>query len=59
MNFNNFLENDDITKNMIINGDCIEIMKKLPEESVDLIFSDPPYNLQLGGDLHRPNNTKV
>ena len=34
-------------------------MKTLPEESVDLIFADPPYNLQLGGDLHRPDNTKV
>ncbi|HKJ72828.1 MAG TPA: site-specific DNA-methyltransferase [Alphaproteobacteria bacterium] len=43
----------------IIQGDCIEIMKSLPENSVDLIFADPPYNLQLRGDLFRPNNTKV
>ena len=35
----------------IIEGDCIASMKKLPDESVDLIFADPPYNLQLGGDL--------
>ncbi|WP_308419089.1 site-specific DNA-methyltransferase [Terasakiella brassicae] len=35
------------------------MMNSLPEKSVDLIFADPPYNLQLGGDLHRPNNTKV
>ncbi len=45
--------------NNIINGDCIEEMKKIPSESVDLIFADPPYNLQLGGDLYRPNQTKV
>ncbi len=43
----------------ILQGDCIEIMKSLPENSVDLIFADPPYNLQLRGDLFRPNNTKV
>jgi len=40
-------------------GDCIELMNSLPEKSVDLIFADPPYNLQLGGDLLRPNNSKV
>ncbi|XBQ17751.1 MAG: site-specific DNA-methyltransferase [Oceanicaulis sp.] len=34
-------------------------MKALPDESVDLVFADPPYNLQLGGDLHRPDNSKV
>ena len=34
-------------------------MSGLPENSVDLIFADPPYNLQLGGDLHRPDNSKV
>lgn len=47
------------TKNKILNGNCIEMMNSLPEESVDVIFADPPYNLQLNGDLHRPNNTKV
>ena len=40
-------------------GDCIERMRALPEGSVDLVFADPPYNLQLGGDLLRPNNTEV
>ena len=45
--------------NRILVGDCIEQMNSLPAESVDLIFADPPYNLQLSGDLHRPNNTKV
>ncbi|MFT6579832.1 MAG: DNA methyltransferase [Alphaproteobacteria bacterium] len=43
----------------ILVGDCIEQMNALPAESVDLIFADPPYNLQLSGELHRPNNTKV
>jgi len=45
--------------NTILNGDCIEAMQSLPSESVDLIFADPPYNLQLRGDLHRPDNSKV
>jgi len=40
-------------------GDCIEQMNALPAKSVDLIFADPPYNLQLGGDLLRPDNSKV
>ena len=48
-----------LPRNEILSGDCIEIMKTLPARSIDLIFADPPYNLQLGGDLHRPNNTKV
>ncbi len=43
----------------ILEGDCIEVMQSLPEASVDLIFADPPYNLQLKGDLHRPDNSKV
>jgi DNA modification methylase len=45
--------------NQIIKGDCIEVMNSLPENSIDLIFADPPYNLQLQNDLHRPNMTKV
>jgi len=45
--------------NSILGGDCIEVMNSLPENSVDLIFADPPYNLQLRGDLHRPDNSKV
>lgn len=46
-------------KNKIVLGDCIENLKELPDESIDLIFADPPYNLQLQGDLWRPNQTKV
>ncbi len=45
--------------NQIVAGDCIEVMRSLPAASVDLIFADPPYNLQLRGDLHRPDNSKV
>ncbi len=45
--------------NEILAGDCIEVMRSLPAESIDLIFADPPYNLQLRGDLHRPDNSKV
>jgi len=43
----------------IIVGDCIAELEKLPENSVDVIFADPPYNLQLAGDLHRPDQSKV
>ena len=45
--------------NTIMDGDCIEAMNSLPAESIDLIFADPPYNLQLRGDLNRPDNSKV
>ncbi|WP_405048976.1 hypothetical protein ROLI_037690 [Roseobacter fucihabitans] len=45
--------------NTILNGDCIEMMNALPEASIDLIFADPPYNLQLKGDLRRPDNSRV
>ena len=45
--------------NKILNGDCIDIMNSLPPESIDLIFADPPYNLQLKGELHRPDHSKV
>ena len=43
----------------IIHGDCIAAMNALPEKSVDLVFADPPYNLQLEGELRRPDNSKV
>ena len=45
--------------NKILNGDCIKIMDSLPAESIDLLFADPPYNLQLKGELHRPDHSKV
>jgi site-specific DNA-methyltransferase (adenine-specific) len=50
---------DQIPTNQIIHGDCIEILNTFPDKSVDLIFADPPYNLQLQQDLWRPNMTKV
>ncbi|MBM4423997.1 MAG: site-specific DNA-methyltransferase [Chloroflexi bacterium] len=43
----------------ILWGDCVRILNTLPEKSVDLIFADPPYNLQLSQELWRPNMTKV
>ena len=49
----------DLKLDTIIAGDCITAMKALPDASVDLIFADPPYNLQLKGELHRPNNSLV
>ncbi|MBF0372331.1 MAG: site-specific DNA-methyltransferase [Alphaproteobacteria bacterium] len=45
--------------NTILEGDCVAHMNALPEKSVDLVFADPPYNLQLGGELLRPNNSRV
>jgi len=48
-----------IPLNEIIQGDCIELMQSLPDNCIDLIFADPPYNLQLNGELYRPNQTKV
>lgn len=43
----------------ILQGDCLDILPTLPEKSVDLVFADPPYNLQLQGELWRPNQTLV
>jgi modification methylase len=43
----------------IFTGDCLEVLAKLPEKSVDLVFADPPYNLQLSQTLWRPNRTRV
>ncbi|HEY69799.1 MAG TPA: site-specific DNA-methyltransferase, partial [Anaerolineae bacterium] len=49
----------DFPLDSILQGDCVEIMSQLPERSVDLIFADPPYNLQLNQELWRPNMTRV
>jgi len=43
----------------IVAGDCVAAMRALPDASVDLVFADPPYNLQLGGDLNRPDGSHV
>lgn len=49
----------DLPLGRILDGDCIEAMRSLPSASVDLVFADPPYNLQLGGDLNRPDGSQV
>ena len=41
---------------LILQGECLKVMSSLPDNSVDLVFADPPYNLQLSGELLRPNN---
>jgi site-specific DNA-methyltransferase (adenine-specific) len=50
---------DALPLDQVIVGDCIEVMNRLPERCVDLIFADPPYNLQLQQELYRPNLTRV
>ena len=45
--------------NQVVLGDCVQVMNALPPKSVDLVFADPPYNMQLGGELWRPDMTKV
>src|SRR6201996_5561711 len=47
-----------VSPNILV-GDCVAEMAKLPADSVDLVFADPPYNLQLQGDLKRPDDSKV
>jgi len=46
-------------RNSIIEGDCISALESLPPHSIDVVFADPPYNLQLGGTLHRPDQSLV
>jgi modification methylase len=48
-----------VARNRILVGDCLDQLRGLPDRSVDLVFADPPYNLQLSTELLRPNNTKV
>src|SRR5229473_2984768 len=44
---------------LVVCGDCIAELTKLPADSIDLVFADPPYNLQLQGDLRRPDDSRV
>ncbi len=53
------MDRSELPGDQIILGDCVEVLQTLPEGSIDLIFADPPYNLQLKGDLWRPNQTLV
>ena len=50
---------DKLPLDQILHGDCIQVLSTLPESSVDCVFADPPYNLQLSKELYRPNLTKV
>ena len=50
---------DDFPHGRILTGDCVSAMENLEPGSVDLVFADPPYNLQLPGDLRRPNDSIV
>ena len=49
----------DLPLGQIIQDDCVAAMARLPDACVDMIFADPPYNLQLGGDLFRPEGGRV
>jgi DNA modification methylase len=53
------MKHPDFPLDHIIQGDCVDELNRLPDNSVDLIFADPPYNLQLQGELWRPNMTRV
>jgi modification methylase len=46
-------------RDRVIEGDCVEVMAALPAGCADLVFADPPYNLQLRGELHRPDHSRV
>ncbi len=54
------VESDFVLKtNRVILGNCIEVLAQLPPASIDMVFADPPYNLQLQRDLYRPNQSRV
>src|SRR5262245_63892345 len=46
-------------RDRVLVGNCLDELRRLPSGSVDLVFADPPYNLQLASELLRPNNTRV
>jgi modification methylase len=52
-------ENETPPRDVVIEGDCLAAMARLLPGSIDLVFADPPYNLQLAGALHRPDNSRV
>ena len=59
MESNYFLQMKSEFKNKIINGNSLEELKKITSETFDLIFADPPYNLQSKSELTRPDRSKV
>ena len=48
-----------LERSWVVQGDCRKVLADLPDRSVDLVFADPPYFLQLQNELRRPNNTVV
>jgi modification methylase len=52
-------DSSDLPLDTVLVGDCLTELARLPDASIDLVFADPPYNLQLERDLLRPNNTRV
>ena len=48
-----------LKKNNILHGNCLKELRSIPDKSIDLIFADPPYNLQLKDTLYRPDQTAV
>ena len=53
------MSNSHLPLNQILSGDAVQVMEGLPEKSIDLIFADPPYNMQIKGNLWRPDFSKV
>src|SRR5690242_710910 len=53
------LDSESASASKILVGDCVAELAKLPAETADLVFADPPYNLQLQGDLKRPDDSRV
>jgi modification methylase len=49
----------DLPLGQILQDDCVKAMARLPDGCIDMVFADPPYNLQLGGDLFRPEGGRV
>jgi len=49
----------DLPLGQILQDDCVAAMARIPDASIDMVFADPPYNLQLGGDLFRPEGSRV
>ena len=46
-------------RDRVLVGDCLTLLRQIPDDSLDLVFADPPYNLQLQGDLSRPDDSAV
>lgn len=52
------MSGEDVKRNGVIRGDTIKEMRRLPGESIDLIFADPPYWMRTDGVLHRVEGTE-